>query len=288
MLTSVTQVRHRVLPPRGVLLVSTDLHGNFEDFEALRVRFETALAEGSDAHWALLGDLVHGPDPANAAADPSLYGYVDRSPELVDALFTLQQTHPERVHVVLGNHDAGHVGLEHTSKFHPDEVETLEARLSDEQRARLHRLFGDAFLMLLAPCGLVFSHGSGGDAVTSLALLDGPLSHEARDDHTRAVNELLWSYGQRADVTSRLLTRLGEQTGLSLHVVVHGHDRDPSGWFVEGGNQVQPVIFGALRENKRYLWLDLGRRYLSPDELREGHEVQRLYGRHSAPVSQST
>ena len=87
-----------------------------------------------------------------------------------------------------------------------------------------------------------------------------------------------WSYGQLGEVTARLLSRLSEQTGLSLHVVVHGHDRDPSGWFSEGGNQVQPVIFGALPQNKRYLWLDLGCRYLSPDDLREGHEVLRLHG----------
>lgn len=270
--------RHRVLPPKGVLLVSTDLHGNLDDFEVLRARFEGALDAGADVHWALLGDLVHGPDPATAAAEPELYGYVDRSPELIDALFSVQQAHPERVHVVLGNHDAGHVGLEHTSKFHPDEVEALEARLSDVQRGRLEQLLGDALLLMLAPCGLVLSHGSGGDAVTSLAVLDGPLRSEARDEHTRAVNELLWSYGQLGEVTARLLSRLSEQTGLSLHVVVHGHDRDPSGWFIEGGNQVQPVIFGALPQNKRYLWLDLGCRYLSPDDLREGHEVLRLHG----------
>jgi hypothetical protein len=231
---------------------------------------------------------VHGPDAKTAASTPELYGYEDQSPALIDAVLELRQTFPERVHVVLGNHDAGHVGLEHTSKFYPDEVEALESRMTATQRARTTELLSSAMLALVAPCGLLLSHGSGGDAVTSLALLDGPLRADDRSDRERAINELLWSYGQRGEVTARFLRRASDETGLSLHVVVHGHDRDPDGWFIEGDNQVQPVLFGAPRENKRYLWVDLAARYESPAALREGHEVQRLYGRQSAPVSQST
>jgi hypothetical protein len=61
-------------------------------------------------------------------------------------------------------------------------------------------------------------------------------------------------------------------------MVVHGHDRDESGYFVEGGNQVCPVIFGAPRRQERYLLLDLGAGYRGPDDLREGLEVRRLFG----------
>jgi hypothetical protein len=35
--------------------------------------------------------------------------------------------------------------------------------------------------------------------------------------------------------------------------------------------------FGARRDRKAYLWLDLGRRYESLADLREGREVRRLY-----------
>lgn len=265
--------RVRVLPPRGQLLVSTDLHGNLEDWRALRAIFETG---GPDLHWLVLGDLVHGPDVETAKQQPELYGFSDESALLVDELHAVWKQHRDRVHFVLGNHDAGHLGFRHTAKFHPDEVEFLEQRMTVGQRARMTELFSSAALVALAPCGLVFSHGSGGDEVTSLAELDGVLPPET-DRRRVAIGELLWCYGQQRAVTQRLLERFSTESGLDLRVVVHGHDRDESGWFTEGDNQVQPVIFGAPRQNKRYLLVDLAARYDTPASLRERHEVLRLH-----------
>jgi len=269
--------RHHLLPAQGTLMISADLHGNLEDFEALRRHFQRALDAGEDRRWVLLGDLVHGPDEAAAAAYPTLYGYDDASPALVDAAFELQQAHPGRVLLVLGNHDAGHLGMARTAKFHGDEVAALEERLSLEQRHRLQALFGGALLAVVAPCGLVLTHGAPGDQLQSLAQLDGPLPPEPDDEARRAaVHELLWSYGQRADVAHRMLLRLSVETGLSLRVVVHGHDRDEHGWFSEGGNQLQPVIFGAPREQKRYLVVDLAGRYETAAALEPA--LRRVHG----------
>lgn len=250
--------RWRALPAQGVLLISTDLHGNLDDLRALERRFEAALAAGRDAHWALLGDLVHGPSADAAAREPRLYGFEDRSPEVVDAVSALRQRHGERVQVLLGNHDAGHLGFKRTSKFHDDEVEALEARLTPPQRERMRALFDAALLVLVAPCGLLLSHGAPGEALGSLALLDGPLPPRP-DDAPRwaAVHELLWSYGQQGSIAEAMLARVSHETGLALRFVVHGHDRDEAGWFTEGGNQAQPVIFGAPRERKRALWVEL-------------------------------
>ncbi|MFO0593812.1 MAG: metallophosphoesterase [Myxococcaceae bacterium] len=265
--------RHLVLPREGRLLVSTDLHGNLRDFRALRTMF----LEGRFDHWLVLGDLVHGPDRAAAEQHPALYGYPDESPALIDELTELRAKHRDRVHFVLGNHDAGHLGHRHTSKFHADEVTALEARLTEVQLRALRTLCENALLAVVAPCGLLFSHGSGGDAVDSLAMLDGPLDGPSLGHRQFAIAELLWCYGQRGEVSARLLSRISAETSLDLRVVVHGHDKDEAGWFVEGGNQVQPVIFGAPDENKRCLWLDLAATYRSPDDLREGHEVRRLH-----------
>jgi hypothetical protein len=273
----VTVLRHRVLPEAGWLLVSTDLHGNLEDFDALERLAEAAWRDGVDLHWAVLGDLVHGPDARAAADTPHLYGFADDSPALIDRLTEAMTRRPGRVHFVLGNHDAGHVGFKHTSKFHPDEVEALEARLSPTQRDRLRALCDGALLALVAPCGLLLTHGAPGDELTSLSLLDGPLP-PARDDEARfrAVNEVLWSYGQQAHVAANVLARVSREAGYALRVVVHGHDRDESGWFIEGGNQVQPVLFGAPKANKRYLWVDLSRPVTSCEAL-ERNALRHLY-----------
>lgn len=261
--------RSRILPTQGRLLISTDVHGNYEDWSRLKSLFEAA---DDSTHWAILGDLVHGPSNAAALENPALHGFEDRSAEVVDEAGALAQAHPTRVHFVLGNHDAGHIGGTHTAKFHPDEVEFLESKLTATQRQRLTTLFENAQLALIAPCGVFMSHGSPGDALTSLSMLERPFP-----PMSNAINETLWSYGQRRDVTDRMLARISSETKCSLKLVLHGHDRDESGWFTEGENQAQAVIFGAPRENKRIVWLDLAARYESLADLREGIEVQRLH-----------
>ena len=60
-------------------------------------------------------------------------------------------------------------------------------------------------------------------------------------------------------------------------MVIHGHDRDEAGFFVEGGNQLCPVLFGAPRGARRYLRLDLAASYRGPADLREGAEILHLH-----------
>ena len=134
--------RTRLLPARGRALISADLHGSMVDFEALLGRFEALRRAGEEAHWVLLGDLVHGPSEAARARDPAIYDYEDASPALVEAVLELRRADPEHVHVLLGNHDHGHVGGPPTRKFYPDEVTHLEGRCTSAQRAAIRRRVG--------------------------------------------------------------------------------------------------------------------------------------------------
>lgn len=264
--------RTKILPSRGVLLISTDLHGKRDSFEALHARFLALREREAETHWVLLGDLVHGPSEAARTRSP-LYDYDDESPALIDALFALRERLPDHVHFVLGNHDHGHVGGPHTRKFHADEVLALEARLTAEQRERAQSLFGSASLAIAAPCGLLLTHGSPSDALHSLAELDAL----ALDSTSELLRSVLTDYGQRGEVTARMLAQVSATSGLALTCVVHGHDRDESGLFVEGGNQICPVIFGAKRELERCLVVDLAARYRGVEDLREGVEVLRVH-----------
>jgi predicted phosphodiesterase len=271
--------RHAWLPARGTLLISTDLHGNGEDFRALRARFLQALQHSPEVHWVVLGDSVHGPDAAARAEHPELYDYPDESGAIVLELLGLRQRYPDQVHYVLGNHDHAHIGGPRTRKFYDDEAEHLEERLSPPERVALRALFSTAKLAVLAPCGALLSHGSPDDTLRTAADLDAiPLELSRCDAYQRRVlATFLQSYGQRGEVTARLLQRLSGP-GRELTFVVHGHDRDESGWFIEGDNQACPVIFGAPRANKRLLCLDLAARYRSVHELRDGVEIQRVHG----------
>ncbi len=259
-------------------MVSTDLHGNWDDFASLRARFLAESATESETHWAILGDVVHGPSPKARVSRPDLYDYDDCSIEIVAAILELQRENPGRVHYVLGNHDHGHVGGRHTAKFYPDEVVVLESRCTREQLADIRALFEPALLAIAAPCGVLLSHGSPDGSLRAFADLDQVnLTMLANDAyHRRLLASVLGSYGQPDEVSERLLERVSA-TAVPVSVVVHGHDRDELGWFASGTHQFCPVLFGAPRANRRYVRLDLAARYRSTADLREGVEVLRVH-----------
>lgn len=268
-------IRHRILPSHGRLLVSTDLHGNLDDFRALEAVFQREPA----THWVVLGDVVHGPNAESRADRPDLYDYDDASAVIVHDLLALRAAHPDHVHFVLGNHDHAHVGGPRTGKFHKDEAATLEAGLAPAAIADLHALFESALLAVAAPNGVLLTHGSPDDALVSLADLDDMSLDMAQMTpvQARVVHTLLGSYGQPAATCAKMLAQVSSSSGLDLRVVVHGHDRSEDGFFYEGGNQVCPVLFGALRETKRYVLLDLSARYERAEDLRDGVELLRLH-----------
>lgn len=271
--------RHLVLPSRGVAIVNTDVHGNLEDFVRLETLFREERAKEPETHWVILGDVVHGPDPEARRSQPELYDYPDGSMEIVDRIRALREEAPAHVHFVLGNHDHGHVGGHHTQKFYEDEVEALEGRLSGEEKARMHALFGDALLAVAAPCGVLMTHGAPDDSLSDLGFLDEiPLSiREMKYAQRMVLRSLLTSYGQPDPVAKKMLGQVSTASGLTLGIIIHGHDRDPKGWFVEGDHQLCPVIFGAERADKRYVRLDLSARYGDAHALRDGEEIRRLY-----------
>ncbi|MDB4941948.1 MAG: metallophosphoesterase [Labilithrix sp.] len=271
--------RHRVLPARGVLLVSTDVHGNLEDFARLEALFEASRVVEPETHWVILGDVVHAPDPVARRTSPALYDYEDGSMAIVDRILALEERAPGHVHFVLGNHDHGHVGGPHTQKFFTDEVTELESGLGAAQVERLRGLFRRALLAVAAPCGVLLTHGCPDATFERLAdLEDVPLEiSDMTDEQATMMQALLTSYGQPDHVTIPMLASVSWHSGLDLRVVIHGHDRDERGFFHEGSHSLCPTIFGAPRASKRYVRLDLGAHYESAAEIREDLEILRLH-----------
>jgi hypothetical protein len=269
--------RHTLLPDRGRALVSTDVHGNLDDFLALRRAFE--VMEG-EAHWVILGDVVHAPDERARRSEPLLYDYQDGSMRIVEQILELEKLYPGRIHFVLGNHDHGHVGGPHTHKFHRDEVAHLESTLTEGEKEVMRGLFSRALLAVAAPCGVLLSHGSPDATLQRLEDLDRIKDLGAPGDPylRAALASFLLFYGQPDATCERFLENMSKSSGLDLRVVVHGHDRTESGFFVEGNWQLCLCIFGAPREAKRYLVLDLAARYRWAADLRDGVEIRRVHG----------
>lgn len=268
--------RHHVLPNEGTLLVSTDLHGNLNDFTQLRNVF-LQLRDSAPTHWVILGDLVHGPNAAAREREPLLYDYPDESFEIVTRVADLMEEFPDEVHLVLGNHDWAHVGGPATRKFYGDEAKALEDRLTAQERDRLKEVFQQALLCVQAPCGVFLSHGVP-DFDYPLEKLNGiEFSDTTRSEEVRHVLvSTLTSYGQPEEATQAFLKRVSAP-GLPQNFVIHGHDRDPEGYFSDGPTAFCPVIFGAPNPNKRYLLLDLASSYASSSSLRDGVEIRRLW-----------
>lgn len=270
--------KHLTLPDRGILLVSTDLHGNWQDYERLAHRFEQERQDNPQTFWLILGDAVHGPNRHVATHEPELYGFADHSFRIVAAIADLKRRFFRHVLYVLGNHDHGHIGGPHTGKFHADEVKALDSRLNGEQRDLLKDFFLQALLAVSAPCGVLCCHGSPDATLTDLNQLEDIAwaPHQNTPVANAILAGFLRSYGQPGPVTARLLANISRPE-LDLKVVIHGHDVDDEGWFTEGGNQLCPVLFGAPDHKKRFLRLDLAARYTAVTDFREGTEILNLY-----------
>lgn len=274
------------LEPQGPVLISADLHGAWDDFARLRRIFLDAAAAGAAPLWIGVGDWVHGPaDPHDTTLLDSegrpLYAYEDRSAEILRALFDLMDRYPGQVISLLGNHEHAHIGGPRTRKFHRDEAAHLEAGLSTAEVAELRRRFASFPLLVRLPgCGVVVTHGAMAGPLGSVADLeaidptrpDGPGCDLLRSSMTH--------YGYTDDADEALLAALRDPGGPPYTLLVHGHDREESGYAQTGARALLLCTsFGARRARKAYLWLDPRRRYHGPRDLREGEEIRFLYGR---------
>src|SRR3989344_1835404 len=79
----------------GRLLIASDLHGNWKDYQRIRELYEGLKAQGRADRLILDGDLVHG-----------YPGYEDRSVKILD---DLMNNHDSSVMALLGNHELMHI-----------------------------------------------------------------------------------------------------------------------------------------------------------------------------------
>lgn len=272
------------LPDEGVLLVCTDLQGNYEDYLAMKALYLAEERAGNRPVLAFCGDLVHGPSPGFVASGrwPPGLGrpYEDRSAEILRDLARFSSE--ARVFSLLGNHEHAHVGGPKVARFHPDEAAALEAVLGTE--TDLFRAFLASFpLLAVGRCGVVLTHGAPAGTEPELGRFEQlryqgyshvPLFRMA-DQGT--LGRLLWARCARPEQAEALL-RVATLDGEPSAFVVYGHDVVPEGYEITGRNQIcVSTSYGVEPQRKVYLRLDLGHRYRSVEELREGHEIRWLY-----------
>ena len=272
----------------GPILVSSDLHGNFADFERLREVFLASEARGEQPMWISVGDWIHGPPDAEARGDvldrfgKPLYAYRDETPAILESLFALMDRFGDRVLSLCGNHEHAHIGGRFTQKFHSNEAAHLESQLTPAKVAELRRRFASwPVVIRIAACGVAVTHGAPIPASvaeferTRFRATGRPLG--GRDTPDEVLHSAMTRYRFFRDDDAALLARLSEP-GCELKVLVHGHDRDEEGFRLAGeAALLLCTSFGARRARKSYLWLDRGLRYASLAALRDGIEIRRLW-----------
>lgn len=275
------------IPAQGRCVISTDLHGNLEDFERVVKAFKAALEEtDGDAYLLLTGDLVHGPIYSKEQWPEHLGDfYEDKTVELLDRFVELQKEHEGRVFSLIGNHEHSHIGGPYTRKFHkdPSETEFLEERLGAKRAAKHRELFRSLPIAALLGRGVVATHGA--PRVLSATFAEvcsveyaGHEDKSIRDMITVPIlGELFWCRASGTLAVRRFLQRM-ELDGQRNWIVVFGHDPVRKGYLREGDEQLCfSTSFGLKNEKKVYLDLDLTREYRSVRQLRFGVDLLPLY-----------
>jgi hypothetical protein len=272
------------LPPTGCLLVCTDLHGNLKDFQRMRSIFEACEGRGEAPFLLFTGDLIHGPNGAERDWPEFLGTYFrDESAELLEEYLALARKRPSRVACLLGNHEHSHVGGPHTPKFWADETEHFEESVGARKASRFRKAMKAFPLAAVTPCGVAVLHGAPNAVIAGPETLEALRydGYEGLDVNTmyglNVLGQILWSRGASPEVARRFLDALG-RGGSELRVCVYGHDIVTDGF--ERSSEEQLVLstsFGVRDRCKTYLKIDLGGRYASSLDLREGVELLGLY-----------
>lgn len=258
------------LPHKGRLLCAADLRGNLRDLQAVLARFE---ALGDSGHLLLLGDVVHGP-LGKVEWPPGVTGYRDESPGVLLKLSLLKERHPDRVFLLLGEHEHGHVGGPHTSRFADDEVAALEGRLGREAAEWLKGWLQTWPLWAVSPSGVLFSHrapsadvqGAGDIEAVQYGPVEGP------GPEVGLLRAQLYGQPVAPERARRVLAAVGAHVAVYGHEVVAGHE-------VVGAEQlILTSSFGAPDGDKQVLELDLSRPVRTVSDLRPGIEIVPLYG----------
>jgi hypothetical protein len=221
--------------PAGEVMVVGDLHGNVPAFRRL---FEAAALDANPGRHLVLQELIHGPWEY-----PD--GGGDKSHQLVDLVSALKCQYPERVHLLLGNHELseltgrpiGKHGVPLNALFRHG-IGTAYGGRAAEVYAAYKDLFAALPLAVRTRNRVFLCHTvPNGDELDRLDLGVLGLEHWPPESMKRhgAVYSLTWGRDTTPETSDRFAAMV---------------DAD---WFVTGH---QPCDAGFLRANHRQLIID--------------------------------
>jgi hypothetical protein len=211
--------RGRVVHPEGAedVLAAGDLHGNLENFKLLLRRAD--LGNHPRRHL-VLQELVHGPHQYPAGGD--------KSHQALDLLAALKCQYPERVHLLLGNHELSQWTNRRIAKEEGElttlfrrGVETAYGPRAAEVYAAYVDLFAAVPLAVRTPNRVFLSH-SLPSAPRLLTFRFEVLERDAAEDTDLlpggSVHSLVWGRDPRSETVAAFLAKVDADLLVTGHI----------------------------------------------------------------------
>lgn len=196
------------LPDHGRLIVVSDIHGNFDDYQ----RYINLWDESDpDFHIVFLGDLIHA------------VGQEDKSVEIVDDV--IEKSKCPNFHTLLGNHEWAHIVNKEIYKGHEELIRQFEILVSykkgfiEPSITNYIKFFKTMPYFVKTANGLFLSHSGPSDKVRVIEAFNKMLEG---DYSSPILYDFLWNrYYRCTDFTKNDIINFLDVVGSKYMVVGH-------------------------------------------------------------------
>jgi hypothetical protein len=218
------------LPSKGSVIVTGDLHGHCRNFE--RIQAFADLAGNPDRH-IVFQEIIHG------GPEDSLGGCL--SYRLLFDIVRYKLSFPDRVHIIIGNHDTAFINNSEVMKDGREMNRAMRLAMArefgsdgdDVELATKQFLFSQP-LAVKTESGIWMSHSLPGDRLADKfdpKCLDRQLKI---NDVVRPGSAYLLTWGRKH--SQKLLDKLAGQFDISVFIL--GHQPQEKGWNRAGDNLI--------------------------------------------------
>jgi hypothetical protein len=238
------------LPAEGSLILTGDLHGHCRNFT--RITAFADLANNPDRH-IVLQEIIHGgPEDSNGGC---------LSYRLLFDIIRYKLSFPDRVHIIMGNHDTAFINNSEVMKDGKEMNRAMRQAIDrefqqDAEKVKLalrQNLFSQP-LAVRTENGIWASHSLPGDRMVEKfdpQILNRQLKV---NDVVRPGSAYLLTWGRRH--SQELLDKLAEQ--FDIDVFVLGHQPQDKGWKQAGDNL---IIIASNHNHGCLIPVDLAQSY---------------------------
>jgi len=238
------------LPAEGSLILTGDLHGHPRNFE--RIVAFAELANNPDRH-IVLQEIIHG-GPEDSCGGCLSY-------HLLFDVIKYKLSFPDRVHIIMGNHDTAFINNSEVMKDGREMNRAMRQAIdrefqekSDEVKLAIRQNLFSQPLAVRAENGIWASHSLPSDRMVEK--FDPQIFHRQLkvNDIVRPGSAYLLTWGRRH--SQALLDRLAEQFDANIFIL--GHQPQEKGWNRAGENL---IIIASNHNHGCLIPVDLAKSY---------------------------